>query len=170
MFSYLQLQLPQALPTHVPWPYFVQLVWYSHSWKQPDDVSSGPQSVNVCTGIRECSKTAWEIYHGIYQNIQAWKMTWTRFPDQHYRPFVSNPPDTSLPNPCEDATGYPTQGASDDSFHDDVIQWKHFPRNLPFVRGIHRSPVGGREHQVLYGSRGERHTRDALLAPNTTMR
>ena len=25
--------------------------------------------------------------------------------------------------------------------HDDVIEWKHFPRNWPFVRGIHRSPV-----------------------------
>ena len=25
--------------------------------------------------------------------------------------------------------------------HDDVIIWKHFPRNWPFVRGIHRSPV-----------------------------
>ena len=23
--------------------------------------------------------------------------------------------------------------------HDDVIKWKHFPRYLPFVRGIHRS-------------------------------
>ena len=28
-----------------------------------------------------------------------------------------------------------------DSFHDDVIKWKHFPRYWPFVRGIHRSPV-----------------------------
>ena len=27
--------------------------------------------------------------------------------------------------------------------HDDVIKWKHFPRNWPFVRGIHRSPVNG---------------------------
>ena len=27
------------------------------------------------------------------------------------------------------------------SQHDDVIKWKHFPRNWPFVRGIHRSPV-----------------------------
>ena len=27
------------------------------------------------------------------------------------------------------------------SFHDDVIKWKHFPRNWPFVWGIHRSPV-----------------------------
>ena len=25
--------------------------------------------------------------------------------------------------------------------HDDVIKWKHFPRNWPFVRGIHRRPV-----------------------------
>ena len=25
--------------------------------------------------------------------------------------------------------------------HDDVIKCKHFPRNWPFVRGIHRSPV-----------------------------
>ena len=27
------------------------------------------------------------------------------------------------------------------SSHDDVIKWKHFPHNWPFVRGIHRSPV-----------------------------
>ena len=26
--------------------------------------------------------------------------------------------------------------------HDDVIKWKLFPRYWPFVRGIHRSPVG----------------------------
>ena len=25
--------------------------------------------------------------------------------------------------------------------HDDVIKWKHFPRNWPFVRGIHWSPM-----------------------------
>ena len=25
--------------------------------------------------------------------------------------------------------------------HDDVINWKYFPRYWPFVRGIHRSPV-----------------------------
>ena len=25
--------------------------------------------------------------------------------------------------------------------HDDVIKWKHFPRDWPFLRGIHRSPV-----------------------------
>ena len=27
------------------------------------------------------------------------------------------------------------------AWHDDVIKWKHFPRYLPFVRAIHRSPV-----------------------------
>ena len=26
-------------------------------------------------------------------------------------------------------------------WHDDVIKWKHFPRNWPLVWGIHRSPV-----------------------------
>ena len=26
-------------------------------------------------------------------------------------------------------------------WHDDVIKWKHFPRNWPFVREIQRSPV-----------------------------
>ena len=29
----------------------------------------------------------------------------------------------------------------EDVEHDDVIKWKHFPRNWPFVREIHRSPV-----------------------------
>ena len=27
------------------------------------------------------------------------------------------------------------------TIHDDVIEWKHFPRYWPFVQGIHRSPV-----------------------------
>ena len=30
---------------------------------------------------------------------------------------------------------------SEQSFHDGVIKWKHFPRYWPFVRGIHQSPV-----------------------------
>ena len=30
---------------------------------------------------------------------------------------------------------------NNESHHDDVIKWKHFPRYLPFVRGIHRSPL-----------------------------
>ena len=27
------------------------------------------------------------------------------------------------------------------SHHDDIIKRKHFPRDWPFVQGIHRSPV-----------------------------
>ena len=33
--------------------------------------------------------------------------------------------------------------------HDDVIKWKHFPRNWPFVRGIHRPPVNS-PHKVQW--------------------
>ena len=35
----------------------------------------------------------------------------------------------------------PTRSIFCNGSHDDVIKWKHFPRNWPFVRGIHRSPV-----------------------------
>ena len=31
--------------------------------------------------------------------------------------------------------------AIENSHHDDVIKWKHFPRYCPFVREIHRWPV-----------------------------
>ena len=40
--------------------------------------------------------------------------------------------------------GNPSVDSVTDGFpltHDDVIKWKHFPRNWPFVREIHRSPV-----------------------------
>ena len=33
------------------------------------------------------------------------------------------------------------------AFHDGVIQWKHFPRYWPFVRGIYRSPLNS-PHKV----------------------
>ena len=33
------------------------------------------------------------------------------------------------------------QARTTGSAHDDVIKWKHFPRNWPFVRGIHQSLV-----------------------------
>ena len=33
------------------------------------------------------------------------------------------------------------KGRQVSSLLDDVIKWKHFPRHLPFVRGIHRSTV-----------------------------
>ena len=54
-------------------------------------------------------------------------------------PFEGNPPV---------AGGFPSQRTRNVGnvsswwvHHDDVIKWKHFPRNWPFVREIHRSPV-----------------------------
>ena len=35
------------------------------------------------------------------------------------------------------------------SLNDDVIEWKHFPRYWPFVRGIHRSPHNGQWRRAL---------------------
>ena len=36
--------------------------------------------------------------------------------------------------------------------HYDVIEWKHFPRYWPFVRGIHRSPVNSPHKGQLRGA------------------
>ena len=36
--------------------------------------------------------------------------------------------------------------------HDDVINWKHFPRYWPFVMGIHRSPVDSPHKGQWHGS------------------
>ena len=33
------------------------------------------------------------------------------------------------------------QWSNHEYYHDNVIKWKHFPHNWPFVQGIHRSPV-----------------------------
>ena len=51
-----------------------------------------------------------------------------------------------MPNMYETDTSSPTGthqhlACFNSLAHDDVIKWKHFPRNLPFVRGIDRSPV-----------------------------
>ena len=36
--------------------------------------------------------------------------------------------------------------------HGDVIKWRHFPRNWPFVRGIHRSPVNSPHKGQWHGA------------------
>ena len=36
--------------------------------------------------------------------------------------------------------------------HDDVIKWKIFPRNWPFLRGIHRSPVNSPHKGQWHGA------------------
>ena len=35
------------------------------------------------------------------------------------------------------------------ALHDDVIKWKHFPRNWPFLRGIHRSHYNATVMELL---------------------
>ena len=42
---------------------------------------------------------------------------------------------------CQIWTWFVIQIMWSKKYHDDVIKWEHFPRNWPFVRGIHRSPV-----------------------------
>ena len=42
---------------------------------------------------------------------------------------------------CHAAVSCYTNGHKLYRRHDDVIKWKHFPRNWPFVRGIDQSPV-----------------------------
>ena len=42
---------------------------------------------------------------------------------------------------CAAPQKYPNHIVFKQGKHDDVIKWKHFPRNWPFVREIHRSPV-----------------------------
>ena len=37
-------------------------------------------------------------------------------------------------------------------FLDDVTKWKHFPRHLPFARGIHRSPVNSPQKDQWRGA------------------
>ena len=37
-------------------------------------------------------------------------------------------------------------------FHDDVIEWKHFPRYWPFLRAIHRSPVNSPHKGQWHGA------------------
>ena len=51
--------------------------------------------------------------------------------------LLKNPSPNQLLHTVVFHKGYP---AIDDAIHqyDDVIEWKHFPRYWPFVRGIHR--------------------------------
>ena len=54
-------------------------------------------------------------------------------------PHPPHPPTPPPPPPTP--TPPPPHTHTHTNQHDDVIKWKHFSHNLPFVRGIHRSPV-----------------------------
>ena len=61
-------------------------------------------------------------------------------------------------NSCKGITFVP------DECYDDVIKWKHFPRNWPFVRGIHRSPGNSPHKGQWRGGTGEFPTQMASYA------
>ena len=50
------------------------------------------------------------------------------------------PPQIRKGFPCHDVIMWQTMNSVTPRY-DDVIKWKHFPRNWPFGREIHRSPV-----------------------------
>ena len=59
---------------------------------------------------------------------------------QYFQSFSSGfPVYVSFNTYIDNATAIATGSVS--RTHDDVIKWKHFPRNWPFVRRIRRSPV-----------------------------
>ena len=68
----------------------------------------------VCTGFAFCYILLWLDCCQFYP-----------YPPRYYTVII-----------LHDSSAY--QGNSHNE-HDDVIKWKHFPRNWPFVRGIHRS-------------------------------
>ena len=78
------------------------------------------------------------LFSGIYSIFSANKAQWSytcyNFAVHHFvlKPSAWLEPTRSL---------LPIRPHFTGSLHDDVIKWKHFPRNWPFVRGIHRSPV-----------------------------
>ena len=61
---------------------------------------------------------SFDVFFDLHLNKQLSKQSWRRW-------FET--PSCSLWHHC--------------NVHDDVTKWKHFPRNWPFVREIHRSPV-----------------------------
>ena len=76
--------------------------------------------INVCLNVKRCCwnhfKSVYSLYWILVSRMYLLNvMIWVRFP------YITN--------------------SWNPSKHDDVIKWKHFPRNWPFVRGIHRSPV-----------------------------
>ena len=70
---------------------------------------------------------------------------WLKAPSHHlnqcYSSSVGSSEGNSIGN-CLWSNNYNESKATPPKgHHNDVIKWKHFPRNWPCVRGIHRSPV-----------------------------
>ena len=94
-----------------------------------------------------------EFYHknhfsvGVYSTQFIWYVckflikTYATLDSLVYRVFIFLIIDTVMFYFISFSTVWPRANISHDIryfYHDDVIKWKHFPRNWPFVRGIHR--------------------------------
>ena len=73
--------------------------------------------------------------HSLYWTSFIWK--YHIYGEQHYEIKLHFWKKKKWPS-CLGVKPHPSM---DTWLHDDVINWKHFPRYWPFGRGIHRSPV-----------------------------
>ena len=84
----------------------------------------------------------------LYLHVHLW-LTLCSIPwlPQFFRQYCSDP------SPClSTASGKQSWTVNITRSHEDVIKWKHFPRNWPFVRGIHRSPVNSPHKGQWHGA------------------
>ena len=103
--------------------------WFSNSWL----CYSMP--TNVVTWI--CS-LGMRVHEYVYCPIVApWRMSWATCPHAQQAGAVEVRANGA--HHWEENVVILTKSSSLAALHDDVIKWKHFPRNWPFVRGIHRS-------------------------------
>ena len=94
----------------------------------------------------------WGGGHNIYVAIMSMYVSYFSFVFTKYH-FLLNTTSADQYSLCLWNTWATLINSMKSSYHGDVMRWKHFPRNWPFVRGIHRSPVNsphkGRWHEAL---------------------
>ena len=81
---------------------------------------------------RSLNHLFWETRNEIYNNLSP------NVAFVHWFHYVEN---TSLQITLSHVIRGTATNSQNVFVHDDVIKWKYFPRNWPFVREIHRSPV-----------------------------
>ena len=115
-------------------------------------VASTLKASRIFCSNRKTSIYVWVYLFAIYIHILIWSNEEDLLSKLDWRLCVQKPWSNSKPCSCtaldakskEINKAYVGIHVSILNFshgHDDVIKWKHFPRNCPFVRGVHRSPV-----------------------------
>ena len=108
-------------------------IFWCHKWRQFSSRIATPiTNHDTCRHKLRQRYNLWQSYHKSL-SCNMWKMKKGRncwICDELFKPGWGLP---AIMNEMDDTWEI--------NFHDDIIKWKHFPRNWPFVRGIHRSPV-----------------------------